>query len=436
MQKKRNIKKTYHPKIAVIGLGYVGLPVAIAFSKIEKVIAFDKSKERIKELTNGIDNKSSIEASALQQSNLLFTDNPNTLAQANFYIIAVPTPVNSANQPDLTLLLEASKTVGKQLKKSDIVVYESTVYPGTTEEKCIPVLEKSSKLKAEKDFMVGYSPERINPGDKEHNFSNIVKVVAGQNENITALIAHVYQLVVTSGIYCASSIKVAEAAKVIENTQRDLNVALINELALICHKLGIDTHEVLCAAKTKWNFLPFAPGLVGGHCIGVDPYYLTYKAQQLGYQPKVILAGRRINDSIGKYIAKQTLLLLKKVGCSNKKPTIAILGLAFKENCNDIRNSKVVDIIKYLNKFSVNIKIVDPLVQPEKAKSEYDITMTNLDRIKSVDAIIIAVSHDCFKSISVDQYANLLSSTKVLIDVKGMVDKKSALEAKLNYWRL
>ncbi|OGT08271.1 MAG: GDP-mannose dehydrogenase [Gammaproteobacteria bacterium RBG_16_37_9] len=366
----------------------------------------------------------------------MVTSNPDDLKQADFYIIAVPTPINHAKQPDMSCVLGATETVGKQLKKGDIVVYESTVYPGATEEECMPVLEKFSGLRCGKDFFIGYSPERINPGDKEHSFKNIRKVVAGQNPKVLEIIADVYASVVIAGVYRASSIKVAEAAKVIENTQRDINIALINELAVIFEKMDIDTSDVLAAAGTKWNFLPFKPGLVGGHCIGVDPYYLTYKANVLGLYPEVILSGRKINDNMGKYIAEQTIKKMIKMNKSINGATVAIAGLTFKENCNDIRNTRVVDIIAELRSYHINVLIHDPLADPKEVKHEYGIDLSDWSEIKNVDAMILAVAHKFYLDMPPQNIINKLAKPALLIDVKSVFDREFLKKNKIEFWRL
>lgn len=422
--------------IAVIGLGYVGLPVAVAFGQKQLVIGYDKSDSRIEELISGHDRTGEVKSQALKSTNITFTTDEEHLKQADFYIVAVPTPIDKAKQPDLSLLVDATSVVAEQLSKGDIVVYESTVYPGVTEEVCIPILEELSGLKLGDGFKVGYSPERINPGDKEHTFTNITKIVSGSDSEALKIISTVYQSVIKPAVYEAVSIKVAEAAKVIENTQRDLNIALINELALIFHRMNIDTQAVLSAANTKWNFLNFKPGLVGGHCIGVDPYYLTYRAEQLGYNPEVILAGRRINDNMGKFIAEQTILHMVHAGCQIKNANVTILGLTFKENCNDIRNSRVPDIITTLEDYGINTSIYDPLVNPDSAKKSYGITLADWESIKKTDAIILAVAHDEFKKIPLKDLADKLTNGKVLVDIKGIVNPESAKKEKITLWRL
>jgi UDP-N-acetyl-D-galactosamine dehydrogenase len=410
-------------KIAVIGLGYVGLPVAISFAKKHSVvIGYDKNKMRIEELKKGYDRTLEYDEATLKRTTLQFTDNSDDLFSADFYIVAVPTPIDEHNIPDLSLMYKASEIIGKHLKKGDIVVYESTVYPGVTEEECLPILEKISGLKGGTDFTVGYSPERINPGDKEHTFEKITKIVAGQDQKTLDIVADVYGSVVTAGIYKASSIKVAEAAKVIENTQRDLNIAFMNELSIIFDKMGISTTEVIDAAATKWNFLPFRPGLVGGHCIGVDPYYLTYKAQEIGYYPEVILSGRKINDGMGAYIAEKTLLKLTELGINIKNATVVILGLTFKENCNDIRNSKVIDIFNTFKKYQIEPLVCDPLADPVETKHEYGIELTDFYSLPKADAIIIAVKHKEYLALSKEEYLKKIKTKGIFMDVKNVLD--------------
>jgi UDP-N-acetyl-D-glucosamine/UDP-N-acetyl-D-galactosamine dehydrogenase len=423
-------------KVAVIGLGYVGLPVVVHFSKYYSVIGFDQSFQRIEQLKKGIDHTNEISASELIQENIVFTNQETDLQHANFYIITVPTPIDNANQPDLTCLKRATETVAKHLKPNDVVVYESTVYPGTTEEICIPILQSVSNLCLEKDFLVGYSPERINPGDKDRTLDKVVKIVSGNNQDALNIIYNIYSKVITAGLYKASSIKVAEAAKIIENTQRDLNVALMNELAIIFNKLGIDTHDVLAAAKTKWNFCHFTPGLVGGHCIGVDPYYLTYKAQTVGYHPEVILAGRRINDSMGKYIATQTVKEMLRAGVYSKDSTIGILGITFKEDCNDIRNSKVFDIINEIESYGIKMLIHDPIADIHYLESNYRIKLTSFDDIKNVDALIIAVNHRFYKEITTGAFTKKLNPKGVVIDIKGILDPAAIKILGFHSWRL
>lgn len=419
----------HNRKISVVGLGYVGLPVAVAFGKQARVIGFDIHARRIRELESGLDNTDEVESDDLKSSDILFTANPQDLQQADFHIVAVPTPINPAKNPDLTPVISASKTVGGQLKKGDIVVYESTVYPGATEEDCVPVLERESGLVCGKDFFVGYSPERINPGDKEHTFTTITKIVSGQNEEILDIVAHVYESVVTAGVHRASSIKVAEAAKVIENTQRDLNIALMNELALIFNRVGIDTLEVLEAAGTKWNFLPFRPGLVGGHCIGVDPYYLTHKASMLGYIPQVILSGRSINDGMGQFIAGQVIKALVKRGVNVKDCYITVLGFTFKENVPDLRNTRVIDIIEELKSYGVNVQIHDAHASGEEAMEEYGIDLTEQDDLDPAQAVILAVPHREYLQDDWGFISKLLENNSgVVFDVKSVLPREARPE--------
>lgn len=423
-------------KISVIGLGYVGLPIAVAFGRTQHVIAYDKNSARIHALKQGYDACDEIDSQQLRDCQLHFTDNPDDLAETDFYIVAVPTPINRSNHPDLSLLLNASKTIGQYLKRGDIVVFESTVYPGATEDDCAPVLEAVSGLKFGADFTLGYSPERINPSDKTHRFETITKVVSGSDPQTLDIVAHVYGSVVTAGIYRAPNIRTAEAAKIIENTQRDLNIALMNELAIIFQRMNIDTQEVLAAAQTKWNFLPFRPGLVGGHCIGVDPYYLTYQAQRYGYQPEVILAGRRINDNMGKYVAKQTIKQMIHAGYTIKDATVAILGLTFKENCPDLRNSKVVDIIHELSDYGVKCIVHDPIADPQEAKRLYDIELKPWEDISNVDSIIVAVAHDQFRRFSLEAYHAKLAHHSLIVDVKGLLNFKECKGNGITLWKL
>lgn len=423
-------------KIAVIGLGYVGLPVAVAFAQQQHVIGFDISQERIDQLTRCHDITGEISPDLLKTADLLLTTDPAAMQEADFYIIAVPSPINSAKQPDFSHLISASTLLAPHLKKGDIVVYESTVYPGATEERCIPVLESFSGFKSGQDFFVGYSPERINPGDKERTIATIKKIVSAQTPESLAIVAQVYEKIVQAGVHPVSSIMVAEAAKVIENTQRDINIALINELSLIFNRLNIDTEEVLQAAGTKWNFLPFRPGLVGGHCIGVDPYYLTHKAIECGVHPEVILAGRRINDNMGKYIAEQTIKQLSRLGKKIKHAKVGVLGLTFKENCPDIRNSKVMDIINELKSYHVNILAYDPIAHPEHVKQEYAIQLTAWDDLNDLDAMIIAVAHDQFKQLSHETFCHKLTEPKLLIDVKSVLSPAALKNSNIQIWRL
>jgi UDP-N-acetyl-D-galactosamine dehydrogenase len=412
--------------VSVIGLGYVGLPVAIAFGQIAKVIGFDINQKRIDELKNGIDKTGEVISSELSASDVDFTSDSNDLMKADFHIIAVPTPIDDAKKPDLNPLLLASRAVGKILKKGDIVVYESTVYPGATEGECATILQDESGLMIGIDFFLGYSPERINPGDKTHTFKTIKKVVSAQDANTLEIVANVYSSVVDAGVFKAASIKVAEAAKVIENTQRDLNIALMNELAIIFKRMDIDTHDVIETAATKWNFLPFKPGLVGGHCIGVDPYYLTYKSTSLGYLPQVILSGRETNDGMGKYIADTVIGNLKNKNKDLNGIIITILGITFKENVPDIRNTRVVDIITALRDHPVTIQVYDPYADSLDVRSEYQINMTEFDDLKSSDAVILAVSHDDFIVQGWALISKLLNSEDgVVYDIKSTLDRNN-----------
>jgi len=422
--------------ISVIGLGYVGLPVAVAFGKVRQTVGFDINLQRISELRSGHDRTGEVTREDLLAADILFTNTFEELATADFHIVAVPTPVDEANQPDLTLMFKASETVGKALKKGDIVVYESTVYPGVTEDECVPILEKVSGLCCGTDFTVGYSPERINPGDKEHTFTKIKKVVSGQDAETLEIVAGVYESVVTAGVHRAASIRVAEAAKVIENTQRDLNIALMNELALIFDRMGIDTNDVLEAAGTKWNFLKFKPGLVGGHCIGVDPYYLTHKAEKIGYIPQVILAGRRINDGMGKFIAQRTVKEMILAGHNILGCTVTILGLTFKEDCPDLRNSKVIDIIRELADYGVVVQVCDPYADPTEAVHEYGVTLCPVEELKPAAAVVAAVSHEQFRSWGSVALLRLMGANPVLIDVKGIYDQKVMKASGIRVWRL
>jgi UDP-N-acetyl-D-galactosamine dehydrogenase len=427
---------SHQRKIAVIGLGYVGLPVAVAFALNEQVIGYDINPKRISDLKRGVDVNGEMPAEFLTKARLTLTQDKSLLQHADFYIVTVPTPSDGTHKPDLGHLYKACELVGSCLKRNDIVVFESTVYPGATQEECIPLLEHASKLKAGLDFSVGYSPERINPGDKIHTFSQVTKVVSALDPLTLDIICDVYGSVVEAGVYRAPEIKVAEAAKIIENTQRDLNIALMNELAIICEKLQINTMDVINAAKTKWNFLPFAPGLVGGHCIGVDPYYLTFKAKQLGYRPEVILAGRRINDSMGKYIADQTVKQLIHLGSRVKDARVAILGLTFKENCKDLRNSKVVDVINELQSFGVELLIHDPIADPDDALKEYDIELSNWDDIVDVDALVVCVAHQFYRALAVEDYIDKFNACRLLVDVKSILDKESFLHEGIDVWQL
>ena len=411
-------------KIAIIGLGYVGLPLAVEFGKHVSTVGFDINITRINELKNGFDHTLEVTQQELQKQTLLsYTSDIAQLDQSNFYIVTVPTPIDDFKQPDLTPLIKASESIAKVLKNGDIVVYESTVYPGATEEVCIPVLEKMSGLRFNQDFFVGYSPERINPGDKQRHVTNILKITSGSTEQVADYIDQVYKLIIEAGTYKAPSLKVAEAAKVIENTQRDVNIALINELALIFNKMGIDTEEVLKAAGTKWNFLNFRPGLVGGHCIGVDPYYLTHKAQSIGLHPEIILAARRLNDRMGEYVATQLIKEMVKKRIQVVGSKILIMGLSFKENCPDIRNTKIVDMVKALKEYDLDLDIYDPWVDVAEAENEYGLAPVS-EPESQYDAIVIAVAHDEFKQMSIDEFKKLGKDQYVLYDLKYVLDKE------------
>ena len=424
-------------KIAVVGLGYVGLPVAVAFGQTHPVVGFDIKASRIAELRSGKDSTGEVGEADLARARITYTDRIEDLRACDFFIVAVPTPVDQGNKPDLSPLVSASRSVGKALKKGDIVVYESTVYPGATEEDCIPVLERESGLKFGADFTVGYSPERINPGDREHTFTKIKKIVSGSDERTLDVVAEVYASVVTAGVHRASSLKVAEAAKVIENTQRDLNIALMNELAVVFARMGIDTQEVLEAAGSKWNFMPFRPGLVGGHCIGVDPYYLTHKAEKLGYIPQVILAGRRINDNMGRYVARSTVKQMTQCGHDVSHARVGVLGVTFKENCPDTRNSKVVDIIKELRSWGVEVVVADPHADAHELQEEYGLELGRVDADNKVDALVVAVSHKEFKALTPAQLRAMVRHDKpVLADVKSIYRRADLEAAGFTVWRL
>ncbi|ETF03870.1 Vi polysaccharide biosynthesis protein vipA/tviB [Advenella kashmirensis W13003] len=406
-------------KLAIVGLGYVGLPLAVEFGKKRSVLGFDINQKRIKELQGGVDHTLEVSSEELAEAGQLsYSADSADLAKCNVYIVTVPTPIDDYKQPDLTPLIKASETIGKVLKKGDIVIYESTVYPGATEEDCVPVLEKFSGLTFNKDFFAGYSPERINPGDKNHRVSTIKKVTSGSTPEIADLVNELYGQIITAGTHKASSIRVAEAAKVIENTQRDVNIALINELALIFNKMGIDTEAVLEAAGTKWNFLPFRPGLVGGHCIGVDPYYLTHKAQAIGYHPEIILAGRRLNDSMGSYVVSQLVKAMTKRQIQVQGAKVLVMGLTFKENCPDLRNTRIVDILKELGEYSMDVDVYDPWVDPAEAEHEYGITPVKSPEKGAYDAIILAVSHHQFVTLGAEGIRALGKPQHVLYDLK------------------
>ena len=424
--------------IGVVGLGYVGLPLAVEFGKTHPTIGYDLSQAKIDAYRRHIDPTDEISADEFKASTKLeITTDPSRLAGAGFIIVAVPTPVDAAHQPDFGPLMGASTTVGRHLQRGATVIYESTVYPGATEEICIPILERESGLKWKQDFFVGYSPERINPGDKEHTLTKILKVVSGDTAATLEKVAALYGSIITAGVHKASSIKVAEAAKVIENTQRDLNIALMNELAIIFHKIGIDTDEVLQAAGTKWNFLKFKPGLVGGHCIGVDPYYLTHKADMIGYYPQVILAGRRINDGMAKYIADQTVKQLSQNGCCIKGAKVIVLGLTFKEDCSDLRNSKVADVVRELEDFGCEVSVHDPLADPKEAEQHYGIGLTPLDRLpEAVDAIVVAVAHQDYLKMPLERITGRMKDNAVFVDVKSAFDCVAVRRSGKIAWRL
>ena len=419
--------------ISLIGLGYVGMPIAVAFAKKVKVIGFDLNEAKIQLYKSGIDPTNEVGDEIIKTTNVEFTSNEEDLRRAKFHIVAVPTPVNDDHTPDLSPVEGASRILGRNLTKGSIVVFESTVYPGVTEEVCAPILEKESGLKCGVDFKIGYSPERINPGDKVHRLETITKIVSGMDEESLEEIAKTYELVVDAGVYKAESIKVAEAAKVIENSQRDINIAFMNELSIIFNKMGIDTQSVLKAAGTKWNFLKFYPGLVGGHCIGVDPYYLTYKAEMLGYHSQIILSGRRINDDMGKYVAEN----LVKSGKSVKGAKVAILGFTFKENCPDTRNSKIFDIVKELREYSIEPVVADPVADSEEAEKLYGIKFTDISEIKDMDGVILAVAHEEFSRFTTKDMDGFCGGEhKVLLDIKGILSRKEYEEAGYCYWRL
>lgn len=441
--------KNKEEKISVIGLGYVGLPLAISFAKVVDVIGFDIAKNKVEGYINGIDVTKEVGNETLKKTTILFTSNEEDLKKAKFHIVAVPIPINNDKTPNLNPVKGASKTLGKNLTKGSIVVYESTVYPGVTEDVCVPILEKESGLKCGIDFKVGYSPERINPGDKVHRFETITKVVSGMDEESLNIIANVYELVVQAGVHKAENIKVAEAAKVIENSQRDINIAFMNELSIIFNKLGIDTGSVLKAARTKWNFLNFTPGLVGGHCIGVDPYYLTYKAEEIGYHSQIILAGRKINDNMGKYVAENTVKLMIKANKQIKGAKVGVLGLTFKENCPDVRNTKVVDIINELKEYGINTVIHDPQADKKEVFDVYGIELKEIDDVRDVDAVILAVPHEEYKKLNLEDISVLYNNNythingnediddkKVFIDIKGMFNRSETEKIDYLYWRL
>ena len=426
-------------KLSLVGLGYVGMPIAVAFARKVPVVGYDLNEEKIKLYQSGIDPTREVGDDVIRETKVEFTADETKLREAKFHIVAVPTPVNDDHTPDLTPVEGASRILGRNLTKGSIVVFESTVYPGVTEDVCVPILEKESGLVCGKDFKIGYSPERINPGDKVHRLETITKIVSGMDEETLDVIAKVYELVVDAGVYRADSIKVAEAAKVIENSQRDINIAFMNELSIIFNKMGIDTKSVLEAAGTKWNFLKFFPGLVGGHCIGVDPYYLTYKAEQMGYHSQVILAGRRINDDMGRYVAENIVKNLIRADVSVKTAKVAILGFTFKENCPDTRNTKVIDIVRELREYGIEPVIVDETADREEAKRLYGVELCDRSAIQDVDALVIAVAHTEFSGLEhadIEKFFNPANEKKVLVDVKGILNRKEWENDGYLYWRL
>ena len=425
-------------KISLVGLGYVGMPIAVAFARKVKVVGFDLNAEKIALYKSGVDPTKEVGDEVIKNTTVEFTADPSALKEAKFHIVAVPTPVNDDHTPDLSPVEGASRLLGQNLTKGSIVVFESTVYPGVTEDVCVPILEKESGLKCGVDFKIGYSPERINPGDKVHRLETITKIVSGMDEETLDIVAKVYELVVEAGVHRAESIKVAEAAKVIENSQRDINIAFMNELSIIFNKMGIDTKAVLEAAGTKWNFLKFFPGLVGGHCIGVDPYYLTYKAEELGYHSQIILAGRRINDDMGKYVAENLVKNLIKADIPVKRAKVGILGFTFKENCPDTRNTKIIDIVRELNEYGIEPVIVDTTADSAEAKRLYGVTLSEKEALHNMDAVLIAVAHEEFAHLTKEEisgYFNPKNETKVLLDIKGILNRKE-YEKDFSYWRL
>lgn len=425
------------PVIAVVGLGYVGLPLAAAFGRLMPTIGYDLSENKIDDCRRHIDSSGTVSINDLRAAqHLTCTSDAAQLSRADFILVAVPTPIDAAHKPDLAPLIAASTSIGRHMKRGATVIYESTVYPGATEEVCIPVIEKTSRLRWQSDFHIGYSPERINPGDRKHTLINTIKVVAGDSPECLERVASLYEKVVAAGVHRVSSIKVAEAAKVIENTQRDLNIALMNELALIFNMMGVDTIEVLEAAGTKWNFLPYRPGLVGGHCIGVDPYYLTYKAEMLGYHPDVILAGRRINDSMGKFLAQQTVKLMIQSGSQIKGAKVNILGITFKENVPDLRNSKVMDLIRELESFGLQVHVHDPVANAREVHHEYQIELASWGDLPEADAIVVAVAHQAFLQTTVNDYRNKLKPDGCFVDVKACCDLDALRKTGLTVWRL
>ncbi len=425
--------------LSLVGLGYVGMPIAVAFARKIDVIGFDLNKKKIEIYKSGVDPTKEVGDEEIRKSNVQFTADSGELKRAKFHIVAVPTPVNTDHTPDLEPVKGASKIVGQNLCKGSIIVFESTVYPGVTEEICVPIIEAESGLKCGIDFKIGYSPERINPGDKTHRLETIRKIVSGMDDEALDTIAKVYELVVEAGVYKAQSIKVAEAAKVIENSQRDINIAFMNELSIIFHKMNIDTIDVLNAAGTKWNFLPFKPGLVGGHCIGVDPYYLTYKAEELGYHSQIILSGRRINDDMGRYVAESLVKNLISADISVKNAKVGVMGFTFKENCPDTRNTKVIDIVNELKEYGISSMIVDPVADAEEAEKLYNITLSEKDNLKNLDAVIFAVPHDCFRQYDrsiISAMFNSVNKKKILMDIKGLFNKEEYKTDDYIFWRL
>ena len=429
---------SHEEKLSLVGLGYVGMPIAVEFAKRGiDVIGFDLNAAKIDTYKQGIDPTNEVGDEVIKNTTVHFTADETELRNAKFHIVAVPTPVNDDHTPDLTPVEGASRILGRNLTKGSVVVFESTVYPGVTEDVCLPILEKESGLKCGVDFKIGYSPERINPGDKVHRLNTITKIVSGMDEETLDTVAKVYEIVVDAGVHRASCIKVAEAAKVIENSQRDINIAFMNELSIIFNKMGVDTKSVLEAAGTKWNFLNFRPGLVGGHCIGVDPYYLTYKAEMMGYHSQVILAGRRINDDMGKYVAENVVKSLIKADKAVRNAKVAILGFTFKENCPDTRNTRIIDIVHELNEYGITPVIADPAADADEAKRLYGVEFVDMNTIENMDAVVLAVAHDQFKELSMEKIGSLFGEgQKVLVDIKGLLDRKAYEEAGYSYWRL
>lgn len=429
--------KNKEEKLSVVGLGYVGMPIAVAFAKKINVVGFDINEEKVNQYINGIDATKEVGNDEIKKTNVEFTCDENKLKECKFHIIAVPTPINGDKSPDLKPVIGASKIIGRNLTKGSIIVYESTVYPGVTEEVCVPILEKESGLKCGIDFKIGYSPERINPGDKVHTLERIVKIVSGMDNETLNVIANIYELIIEAGVHRAESIKVAEAAKVIENSQRDINIAFMNELSIIFNEMGIDTKSVLEAAGTKWNFLKFSPGLVGGHCIGVDPFYLVYKAKEFGYESQIIASGRRINDCMGKFIAENVIKLMINANKKIKSSKIGILGFTFKENCPDCRNTKVIDIINELKEYGIELIIYDSVANPNEVKEEYGIFLSEIKDLNDLDAIVVAVNHDDFRhEFTFERMTTMFKKEKILVDIKGCFDLKEANKYGYNYWRL